>query len=348
MVYRRFPFPRRYARRAAGPAAGYGARRMVKTAIRAASNRTATATGPRSDSEPLTGQSDYKTDYRKRKLTPRRRRLVRKTVRWKRKVVRAVRDANTGSTHIVRRSLANLTSAGGLSNAIAYGVYGLNGTNNDDFNSTADIREILREINNTNALNANAASTVLASETDKVYCLHATLEMTLHNETATGAEALVEAYYIRGRRPTPPDFSPASIYSDGFIKSGLASAPNYPANTFDNRLAFSQIGVTPFQCPWFTQHFQIYKRQKFRIVPGQEINMVIQSGPATFRNNQVMQHSTDRRYHGILFQQQGSPSTVATPTPAIPSQITYMAVRRYRLKMMRDDNAKTAFDVSGS
>lgn len=76
--------------------------------------------------------------------------------------------------------------------------------------------------------------------------------------------------------------------------------------------------------------------------------MVIQSGPATFRNNQVMQHSTDRRYHGILFQQQGSPSTVATPTPAIPSQITYMAVRRYRLKMMRDDNAKTAFDVSGS
>ena len=337
-------FARRTNRKSSfASAIGAGARTALR--LRRARSYTKTSTSQSRQSEPLTGQSDYKTDYRKRRLSPRQRKSVAKKVRWKRKVVRAVRDANTGSTHVVRRSLFQNLSSLGVSNAVVYGLYGLNGTSNDTFNSTADIRELYRKINNANFTSINQPGSAVQTQNDKIYSLHATMEMTLNNEGTN--DAIVEAYYIRGRKATPKLTDPVGIYADGFSKAAVASAPNYPSNLFDYQLLFSTIGVTPFQCPWFTQHFTIYKRQKFRIVPGQEVNMVITSGPATFNASQVEMASTDRRYHGIIFQHQGSPSFVTPSTSAKPTAVTFLSVRRYRLKMMRDDLPKTALDPSG-
>ena len=232
-------FARRTNRKSSfASAIGAGARTALR--LRRARSYTKTATSQSRSSEPLTGQSDYKTDYRKRRLSHRQRKSVAKNVRWKRKVVRAVRDANTGSTHLVRRSLFQNTSTAGVSNAVVYGLYGLNGTTNDTFNSTADIREIFREINDTNFLNINTPGGSIQVQNDKIYCLHATLEMTINNEGVN--DAIVEGYYIRGRKATPIGTDPVGIYADGFAKLATASAPNYPSGgIFDGSLTFSTV-----------------------------------------------------------------------------------------------------------
>lgn len=311
---------------------------------------------PSYDSTPLTGQYDYKTDYRKKRLTRRKRRIVKKRRKWKKKIVNTVRSANVGTTHVVRRSLALLNSATNESNSVCYGLYGLNGTSNDDFNSTADVREIYREVSNSDFIDANNLSA--QTQNHELYFIHSTMELTVRNNGST--DALLEAYFIRGQKRSPVNTSPTGIYAGAFAKSAIAFDPNQnptlvnplapiAGQTFDRKLVFSDIGVTPFQAPYFCQHYKIYKRTKFSIAPGQEINFVIhEKKPRTFFMSTAATASTDKRYHGILFQQQGPPNAIDPPTNALPTSCTYLAVRRYRLKMFRDNLSKTAFDVSGT
>lgn len=297
-------------------------------------------------SAPLTGQFDYKTDYSKRRLTRRRRRVVKRKRKWRRKVVNTVRNANVGSTHIVRRSLFNNISLESQSNAVTYGMYGLNGTTNDTDNSTADMREIFREISETDWASTDTGS---AGQLHKIYSMHATMEITIRNVGAF--EALLEAYYIRGSRRTRLGTNPTNFYAEGFAKAEIASDPN-TGNTFDSKLAFTTVGTTPFQSPLFCQNFNIYKRQKFKIPAGGEINMVIHNPKSkVFRMDYTKSASTDRSYHGILFQHQGSPGLNLAETAFVnarSSSLLFFAVRRYRIKMFRDNLPKTALDNSGA
>jgi len=323
-------------------ASNYGikAYKRYRSGARKAEPRRATA----QNTEPLTGQFDYKTDYRKRRLSRRVIRKVKKRRRWNRKVVNTVRNANVGSTHIIRRALCGLTADTNTSNSVCFGMYGLNGTSTDVFNPTADIAEIFKEIDIT-AFN-NSTNPSVALPLHKIYSMHCTMELTARN---TGnADAIIEVYFIRGTRRSPPNLNPVSIYADGFTKAQLASDPN-TGNSFDAKLTFSTVGTTPFQSPLFCQHYRIYKRQKFRVPQGNEINIVLHDNkPRTYRMDQVFTASTDRSYHGVLIQQQGPPSAAGAETYALPTAVTYSSIRRYRLKMFRDNLPKTAIDVSGT
>ena len=135
----------RYAkayRRAVRPRAGVSGLFATagKMAMRYAASRTRSSIRPRSqNTEPLTGQFDYKTDYRKRRLGKRARYQVKRRRKWNRKVVNVVRNANVGTTHIIRRALCQLESPTNTSNSVSFGLYGLNGATGDTFNPTADI-----------------------------------------------------------------------------------------------------------------------------------------------------------------------------------------------------------------
>lgn len=309
--------------------------------MRYAASRTRAAIRPRSqNTEPLTGQFDYKTDYRKRRLGKRARYQVKRRRKWNRKVVNVVRNANTGTTHIIRRSICQLLAPSNTSNSVCYGLYGQNGTPGDDFNTCNDIAEIFQEIDSTAW--QNALNPLVSSPLHKIYSMHATMEVTIRN---TGSQdALLEVYSIRGTRRAPLGSSPVGIYIDGFNKSQLAQDPN-TGNFFDEKLNFATVGTTPFQSPLFCQHYTIYKRQKFRVPQGNEVNMVIHDPkPHVFRMDQTTLMSTDRTYTGILIQQQGAPSATGVETYALPTSVTYMAIRRYRLKMFRDNLPRTALD----
>lgn len=293
----------------------------------------------------MTVQFDAKTDYSRRRLSKRQRFNRRRRYKQTRKLVNTVRNFNVGSTHLVRRSLALLSSASAKSNAISYGLNSLNGTSTDTYNTCNDIGEFFKEIDATSWAAVNSAS---VGQNHKLYTYHGTAEYTIRNSHATN-DVIVEAYFIRGTRPLNYAMSPSptDLYSVGFKKQAKATDPNTAAG-FDSELSFDDIGVTPFQNSMFCRHYSIYKRQKFRIEPGAEVSFVINDRRRrTYTMDTTRTFATDRNYTGVLFQQQGPPdATGGVETPAIATTVTYMCTRRYRLKMFRDNLPKDAFETT--
>jgi len=329
------------ARKGAGAIAAAVAQQMNAT-------RTITQTiNPVSTSTALmTAQSDTKTDYTKRRRSKRQRRRGRARWRRKRALINTVRNANVGSTHIVRRSLCLLSSTPGVSNSVGFGLYGLNGTAGDTFNTCDDVGEIFDEMDATSW--ANVTNPLADVQNHKIYAFHGTAEYTIRNTHASN-DCIIEAYFIRGTRPLNATLAanPVNAYFDGFRKQATATDPNTGA-TFEGPLAATQIGVTPFQCQLFCRHFRIYRRQKFRIEPGAEVSFVI-SDPRrrVFNMQQARVNSTDRNYHGVVFQQQGPPdASGGVEDPALPTAVTYLVTRRYRIKMFRDNLVKDSFETA--
>lgn len=297
------------------------------------------ASGP----PPLTGQFDFKTDYAKRRKTLKQKKRSRKRRRWARSVVKAVRTANVGTVHLIKNSKATVTTDDGSSDAVSYGLYGLNGVAGDTFNTCNDVGEFIKEKDATAWNNYNSTSSSNYYQQSKLWVNHATMEMTIRNTHATN-DAIVEAYYIRGRRPLESAWlSPTDCYARGIMRQIRAEDPD-TGGLYDQALHFKQIGVTPFQSQIFCRHFNIYKRQKFRIPPGNEVSFVIYSRrPHAFATSDTYNFATDRRYHGVLFQQQGSPDGSTT---AQPTSVTYLSVRRYRAKFIPANFVMGAMEVT--
>lgn len=294
----------------------------------------------------MTAQFDAKTDYTKRRRTKRQRRRGRARWRRKRQLINTIRNANVGTTHIVRRSLCLLPTLAGVSDSVAFGLYGLNGTSGDTFNTTDDVGEIFDEMDPTSW--ANVSVPTVDGQNHKIYAYHGTAEYTIRNTHASN-DCIIEAYFIRGTRPLNVALAPNPVncYVAGFRKQAVAQDPN-TGNTFEGPLAATQIGVTPFQSQLFCRHYRIYRRQKFRIEPGAEVSFVI-SDPRfrTFTMDQSRIYATDRNYHGVLFQQQGPPdATGGVPDLAVPTSVTYLVTRRYRIKMMHDNLVKDSFETA--
>jgi len=330
---------------AAGRNVGAAVRQYRRMAERAERGRRAANTD-NSPQAPLTGNFDYKTDYKKRRLGRRARRRQKFRRRRARKAWRRSKLAATNTNHILKRSVFTLLTPESLSDSVCYGLYGISGTN-ASFNSTGDVGDLFAEMDSGSWAAANTIATPTFNH--KIYFQHGTLEMTLRN-TGTN-DAIIEAYFIRGRSPVNTNWlSPTDVYSRGFVKQPITTNPG-PAlindQIFETGLTYDMIGTTPFQNHIFTKAYTIYKRQKYRIPPGGEVNVVVSDPrPRTFGMVEAKTKITDRRYHGILFQQQGAPAVGDPPLPALNTSVTYMAVRRYRMKMVRDNLVTDAFDTS--
>lgn len=298
--------------------------------------------GQTQSSEPLTGQFDYKTDYRKRRVPYRKRKFLRKKRKFNRRIIRTIRNANTGTTHIVRNSLFRQTSLVNLSSHTSFGLCGLDGFGTGDSNQACDdISQFLREKDPTGWANFETG----AIPDYKLYVMHATMEVTIKNNG--NADAIIEAYFIRGRRAlrkTVAD-APGQCYERGFSHQPIAIDPDTGA-TYDSPLADTTIGTTPFQCSLFCRNFKIYKRTKFRMPPGNEISLTIHSRGGVFNVSGTKGYTTDRRYHGIFFQQQGSPYFDMIAHKAAASDIIYLSVRRYRLKFVQNTIVNDAFEIT--
>jgi len=321
---------------------------MAKVADRYYRNRNKTTrvqsgvTRVGSSTQPLTGQFDYKTDYVKRRIPKRKRRMYRRKRKWNRRVINLVRNAEVGTTHLVRNNLYAMTSSNNVSNVVTFGLNGLNGFGTGDAQEGCnDISEFLKEKDPANW----AAFTTNTLPSYKLWVMHGTMEMTLRNIGIY--DAIIEAYYIRGKKPLTLSFSdsPGDCYKKGFSKQPTAQDPDTGA-TYDGPLAFDTIGTTPFQSSLFSRYYKIYKRTKFRIPPGNEVSMVIHVGRSVFSTASVKGWTTDSRYHGILFQQQGSPIFDLTNIKAAPTNVLYLSVRRYRVKMVENNYVQDAFEVT--
>lgn len=300
---------------------------------------------PRQVTQPLTGQFDFKTDYLKRRVPRRKRKFIRKRRRFNRRIIRTIRNANTGTTHLVRRSVFKKDTANNVSGTNGYGLYSFDGFNGNDTNDTHnDISEFLKEKDPTGWINWNSGSI----PDYKLWCMHGSMEVTIRNIGSN--DAIVEAYYLRGKYPVNAAFadSTGALYTKGFAVQPTAQDPD-TGNLYDGPLSESAIGTTPFQSSLFCRYMRIYKRQKFRIPPGNEINVVLHVGSATFSPSQVKGKLLDKRYHGVLFQQQGGPFHDGTnPQAAQSTSLMYMCVRRYRVKFLPNNFPTDAFEVGST
>lgn len=316
--------------------------RMAKTAAIYYAGRSSVKTEPgrRTESNPLTGQFDYKTDYRKRRIPKRKKKYVYRKRKFNRRIIRTIRNANTATTHLVRNSCFRSSSAQNTSNCLCYGLNGLDGYGlNDDVDTCNDIAQFLREKDpsNWNAWDTNATKNF------KIWVMHATQELTIRN---TGSNpCIVEAYYFRGKKPVRAAYAntPKALYLTSFVKMPRAQEPGTGA-LYDTALTFDTVGTTPFQAHLFCQHCTVYKRVKFQLPPGADTSIIIHSRGNTFSVADTKLYSFDRRYHGVFLQYQGLPSFDSLATPpyirATTAEITVLSVRRYRCKFL--DNAGAA------
>lgn len=312
-----------------------------------AHQRLLTGSGGGGTNHPLTAQADWKTDYRKRRIPYRRRKTYARRRKFNRRIIRTIRNANTGTTHIVRNSLYTVNTSQDLSGHTSFGLCGLDGFGTGDTNQACDdISQFLREKDPAGWAAWNGSTT----PNYKVYVMHATMEMTIKNLDPS-TDALVEAYYVRGRKRYQKAMadSPGSMYTLGFNKQLTAFDPDTGA-LYDGPLSDTMIGTTPFQSSLFCQHYKIYKRTKFRIPAGDEVNIVIHSRGGVFSIADTKGFTTDRRYHGVFFQQQGPPFLLAGTPPvthrAAQTTVAYLSVRRYRLKMVQNNIVQDAFEIT--
>lgn len=339
-IRRRVGFGPRGATSAAGAVARAVASKLARSSTRTQTQKSAAS------SMPVTNQRDFKTDYARRRLTKwqRKRRWISR--KRNRRIVNLVRGANVGSTHIVRRSLGLVSTSSSVSGYVSYGLYGLNGTSFDTVNTCNDIGEFFKEMDPASWASVNQP--LVQGLNHKIYTFHATAEYTIRNNSESQV-AIVEAYFIRGKRRMPQAYvhNPTDLYVNGFNRQTIAFDPN-TGNLFDGQLAANQIGVTPFQNALFCRHLTITRRQKFIIAPGDEVSFVIKDGRRrVFTMDSTRSYSFDNNYIGVLFQQQGAPDAAGgVETPAAPSVLTYMCVRRYRLKMFPDNLPRDAFETT--
>lgn len=329
------------AARVGGHLLGAAARRAIGSAVRRLTSRSGTSAQSVQSAtagQPLTGHYDYKTDYSKRRLSKKVRRVVRRKRRWRNKVIRTVREGLVGSSHILRRSFAPaVVSNVNQSASLSWMMYGLNGYNDPNLDTTNDVGQTMYEASGTAWTNWD--STTLSSVNHKFYAHHATMEVTMVN---TGEkDVLVEVYHIRARnRQVAAWASPNNVFNVGFVKQGPTVEPDTGLQV-GTQLTPTELGVTPFQNALFCRMFNIFKRRKFRIPVGGEVTFLVHDRrPRTYTLGGVKPFAWDRGTSGVFIQFQGvAENILGTGYAAAPAQMTFNCIRRYRYKFVENNNA---------
>jgi len=316
-------------------ASGAAKRRRTENAVRSVESTSA----------PLTGQHDYKTDYRKRRLGRRGRFRARRRRKWRRRVLRVTRDGMVGSSHIVRREHDDISAAANASNSFVTGIYGLDGYDGGlgtfPLNVSNDVGSLFNELD-TAAWNASRTA---VGNNRKLSYMSASMEVTISN-TGT-VPVLLEAYFIQGRGRVDSDWiTPHQMYISGFLKQPMVTTDAGGAiGGADAQLTFDALGTTPFQNAVFCRNYKIYKRMKFVIPAGGSISQMLRdSRPHTWTVQSAKGYVNDRAYKGILWQFQGHPSSA---NQADASSLNVLNIRRYRAKLLPNTNTTDLFDPIG-
>lgn len=316
-------------------AAGAATRQGLKYA--ASRTRTATTTQQRTSSAPLTGEHDFKTDYVKKRPSRKARRQQQKKRSWAKSVIKTVREANVGSSHVIRRSFqGSISSAVDTSQSFSYMMYGLNGDNNTSINTNNDIGATLFAAAGAAWTNWNTLAS--PSIDHKLYSHHSSLEFNMVN-TGT-SDAWVEVYYIRARKRTEAAWlSPNYVFNQGFLKQSISGDPD-TGTPIGTELVPTELGVTPFQNALFCRNFLITKRQKYRVPVAGEISFVLNDRrPRSFSIQSTKPYAWDRSTTGIFVQFYGVSTNL---NAAAATQVATTCTRRYRMKFIENDNATDA------
>jgi len=315
---------------------------------------------------PLTTQHDFKIDYRRRRRTRRLRRRLKRGRRFTRRVVNSYIRATQAPQHVAKLALFQRTC---LINQSAYFgclLHPGDGTFTGD-NPQGDWREFFIEGSTENRRGWDDLANPVAgplypdiSERSRaIRCQSAQMEFTIRNVGTN--PALVNVYRIVCRRSWPfPGYPIEQLYEEGFRRAGritevtqpvegantvLGTAP--PEGMWDPQMRPEQLTSTPFQSFYFTRHFTIYRRTKYQLAPGEEINLMLKSNRPKIvnmfkvRGNSFVAGLT----HGYFVDFQGVPATLEDETFTESATLAVQKQVRYSLSPLPMKRQQTSFDT---
>lgn len=369
MINRR---PQRFigARAAVARIAARQASRFIRSQARRFNRPQQKRNGARAASggdNPLTTQHDFKVDYRRRRRTRRLRRRVRRAKRFTKNVVNAYVRTMQSPKQVAKLAYFTRTCNPNTSNYFAVMLHSADGEYDSD-NPQADWREWFIEGSAQNRrgwddlYDPNAAPLYpFVSERGRaIRCNSASMEVTIRNTGTT--PAMLSVYRIVCRRDWPfVAQTVESIYEQGFKYAGRVTEHDQPVEyalpvgMWDTQMTPEQLTSTPFQSYLFSRIFQIYRRTKYQLSPGEEINLTLKSNrPKIVYMDKVRGRSFARQLtHGYFIDFQGVPelAQVQQEPPVFISrstaaQLTIQKAVRYSLTMMPGKRPSTSYDTN--
>lgn len=215
--------------------------------------------------QPTTFQSQYTTDFVKRKVSRKtKRRARRKYKAFKRNLYKQV-----GCQHIVFRHQTRESSAENQQQWFDIPLYSANG--GQEGTQPAALRfQHLEQI----ADDMVTGGTSVLERYGMIRSTYAQMDLQMTNR---GTETMqINLYYYYAKK----DLSRADAISDNVSAAnadtivGLMSQVRsllFPSEAGTTNLQINDIGFTPFQSPRFCQYLTVYKKQRFQLAPGQSM-----------------------------------------------------------------------------
>lgn len=320
--------------------------------IRSAATRMIRPTGD----NPLTTQHDFKTDYRSRRITRRRRIQFRRAKRFTARVARAHTSLTTYPKHVLRTQRFTRTCTQNAQNYFGVLLHTVDGIAvGNGGNEQADWREFFREGGGSFAQAWDNANTVLPGVglgliNRAIRSIRATIEVTLRN---TGTNPLIlNAYRIYCKRNVRSNFdSIENVYRTGFFTAEQIEAnPENNTGLWDSRIIDTDIGSTCFQSRVFCQHFKIVRRTKYQLSPGEEVQLTYTDRRSRNLSQRFLQGNSFVRNltTGWFIEFNGVPSSGAPPvfeTTNAPAQLACIIHKRYSILMLPQKVEQSSNDV---
>jgi len=165
---------------------------------------------------------------------------------------------------------------------------------------------------------------------------------------------MISVYRIVCRRDWPfVNQSVESIYEQGFEYAGRVTEIDQPVEAgapfgmWDTQMRPEHLTSTPFQSYLFCRIFQIYRRTKYQLSPGEEINLNLKSNrPRIVYMDKVRGRSMARGLtHGYFIDFQGVPYNDNGTAKSHVTQLTVQKMVRYSLTMMPGKRPATSYDT---
>lgn len=269
---------------------GAGIATAAKTGFKAYRNFTKQNAGKSSNPGPITGESDWRSVY-KRRPYPRGRR--RKWVSFVRKT-KSVIAKSLAPSFLVRTRTGPVTTVVGKQGwtGIHTILGGYGGTDSTDLSA---IQALVGNF-------TPAAAVTL--DPDRFTVSGYLAETQILNEGTT--TVYVDCYYWRCKRNCP-------LTVDGimgaFAQDLSSQVPNFPSG--GSSLDVADYGVTPFQTQGiFPKSVQIWKKTRMKLSPGGTAQLETRSGKNYYRNREYDKYFSliAGVTHGIMFCQYGVPT----------------------------------------
>lgn len=273
--------------------AGAGIAQSALQAYQSSSSRTMTQSKKRSNPPPITGESDWRRVYTRRRMPARRRR---RWVRFSKKVQHVIGKSVAPKFNVFTRG-ETFTSLGNKQVVIAnHTVLGGNGASPH----TNDITDLVRIAQGTMPLETTDPSTTLSPWRIKVTGWM--IESSITNNSVH--TIYIDMYYWRTKRDVP---AAIESVSNLWEESVADLARNSGLST--NAIATIDYGITPFQGVQFAKNVNIYRKQRIKLAPGGTTQVEQRSGRNYLFDYGFVEHYSmvRRATEGILMVAYGSP-----------------------------------------